>query len=53
MISIQKHKRFDIEAYYRNKTKTFWFGPKTEWNQVNLLLDQNVYIHLGLHLRTM
>ncbi len=22
-----KHRRFDIEAYYRNKTKTFWFGP--------------------------
>jgi len=22
-----KHKRFDIEACYRNKTKTFWFGP--------------------------
>ncbi len=22
----RKHKRFDIEAYYRNKTKTFWFG---------------------------
>ena len=24
--SKRKHKRFDIEAYYRNKTKTFWFG---------------------------
>ncbi len=21
------HKRFDIEAYYRKKTKTFWFDP--------------------------
>ncbi len=26
-ISKRKDKRFDIEAYYRNKTKTFWFGP--------------------------
>jgi hypothetical protein len=25
--SKRKHKRFDIEAYYRNKTKTFRFGP--------------------------
>ncbi len=25
--SKRKHKRFNIEAYYRNKTKTFWFGP--------------------------
>ena len=25
--SKRKHKRFDIKAYYRNKTKTFWFGP--------------------------
>ncbi len=24
--SKRKHKRFDIKAYYRNKTKTFWFG---------------------------
>ncbi len=23
----REHKRFDIEAYYWNKTKTFWFGP--------------------------
>ncbi len=21
------HKRFDMEAYYRNKTKSFWFDP--------------------------
>jgi hypothetical protein len=25
----RKHKRSDIEANYRNKTKTFWFGPHT------------------------
>ena len=25
--SKRKHKRFDIEAYYRNKTNTFLFGP--------------------------
>jgi hypothetical protein len=25
----RKHKRSDIEAYYRNKTKTFLFGPHT------------------------
>ncbi len=24
--SKRKQKRFDTEAYYRNKTKTFWFG---------------------------
>jgi hypothetical protein len=27
MISKQKQKRSDIEANYRNKSKTFWFGP--------------------------
>jgi hypothetical protein len=26
-ISKRKHKRTDIEAYYRNESKTFWFGP--------------------------
>jgi hypothetical protein len=25
----RKHKRSDIEANYRNETKTFWFGPHT------------------------
>jgi hypothetical protein len=28
-ISKRKVKRFDIEAYYRNESKTFWFGPLT------------------------
>ncbi len=28
-ISKRKHKRFDIEAYYRNESETFWFGPLT------------------------
>ncbi len=28
-ISKRKYKRFDIEAYYRNKSKIFWFGPLT------------------------
>jgi hypothetical protein len=28
-ISKQKDKRFGIEAYYRNESKTFWFGPLT------------------------
>jgi hypothetical protein len=28
-ISKRKDKRFDIEAYYRNESKTFWFGPLT------------------------
>jgi hypothetical protein len=28
-ISKRKHKRFDIEAYYRNESKTFRFGPIT------------------------
>jgi hypothetical protein len=27
LLLLRKHKHFDIEAYYRNKTKTFWFGP--------------------------
>ncbi len=27
MISKWKQKRSDIEAYYRNDSKTFWFGP--------------------------
>jgi hypothetical protein len=27
MISKQKHKHFDIEAYFRNKNKTLWFSP--------------------------
>ncbi len=26
-ISKQKDKHSDIEAYYRNKSKKFWFGP--------------------------
>ncbi len=26
-ISKREHKCFDIEAYFRNKSKTFWFGP--------------------------
>jgi hypothetical protein len=28
-ISKRKHKRFDIEAYYRNESKMFRFGPIT------------------------
>jgi hypothetical protein len=28
-ISKRKDKRFDIEAYYRNESKTFCFGPLT------------------------
>ena len=28
-ISKRKHKGFDIEAYNRNESKTFWFGPLT------------------------
>ncbi len=28
-ISKRKDKRFDIEAYYRNESKTFWFGLLT------------------------
>jgi hypothetical protein len=28
-ISKRKDNRFDIEAYYRNESKTFWFGPLT------------------------
>ncbi len=23
----RKHKRSDIVAYYRNESKTFWYGP--------------------------
>jgi hypothetical protein len=28
-ISKRKDKCSDIEAYYRNESKTFWFGPLT------------------------
>ncbi len=28
MLSKRKDKRFDIEAYYRNESKKFWFGTK-------------------------
>jgi hypothetical protein len=28
-ISKRKDKRFVIEAYYRNESKTFWFSPLT------------------------
>jgi hypothetical protein len=28
-ISKRKDKRFNFEAYYQNKSKTFWFGPLT------------------------
>jgi hypothetical protein len=34
-ISKRKQKRSDIEAYYRNESKTFWFGPlkgTVAWN---------------------
>ena len=37
--SKRKHKRVDIEAYFRNKTKTFWFGPliiRTKAERFNL-----------------
>ncbi len=32
-ISKRKDKRSDIEAYYRNESKTFWFGPLTFWTK--------------------
>jgi hypothetical protein len=38
--SKRKDKRFDIEAYYRNESKTFRFGPLTigtKTNQIDLV----------------
>ncbi len=32
-ISKRKHKRSDIVAYYRNESKTFWFGPCMIWTE--------------------
>ncbi len=39
-ISKRKDKHFDIEAYYRNESKTFWFGPltiKTKAKQIDVV----------------
>ncbi len=32
-ISKRKQKRSDIEAYYRNESKTFWFVPLKNWTE--------------------
>jgi hypothetical protein len=37
-ISKRKHKCFDIEAYYRNESKTFQFGPITLERKQNILI---------------
>ncbi len=37
-ISKRKQKRSDIEAYYRNERKTFWFGP------LKIGTDQNILV---------
>ncbi len=34
-ISERMHKRSDIVAYYRNESKTFWFGPLKLWTEAD------------------
>ncbi len=46
-ISKRKDKRFDIEAYYRNESKTFWFGLLsigTKAKNFDLVWYQQIFI---------
>ena len=54
-ISKRKQKRSDIEAYYRNESETFWFGPLkigTEAERFGLgwiFLFQNQFVTVLAH----
>jgi len=54
-ISKRKQKRSDIEAYYQNESKTFWFGPlkiRTEaerFGLVRIFLYQKQFVSVLAH----
>ncbi len=54
-ISKRKQKRSDIEAYYRNESKTFWFGPlkigaeAERFGLVRIFLYQKQFVSLLAH----
>ena len=54
-ISKRKDKRFDIEAYYRNESKTFWFGPlkigteAERFGLVRIFLYQKQFVSVLAH----
>ncbi len=54
-ISKRKQKRSDIEAYYRNESKTFWFGPlkigteAERFGLVRIFLYQKQFISVLAH----
>ena len=54
-ISKRKQKRSDIEAYYRNESKTFWFGPlkigteAERFGLVQIFLYQKQFVSVLAH----
>ena len=54
-ISKRKQKRSDIEAYYRNESKTFWFGPlqigteAERFGLVRIFLYQKQFVSVLAH----
>ncbi len=54
-ISKQKQKRSDIETYYQNESKTFWFGPLKIWTEaecfglVRIFLYQKQFVSVLAH----
>jgi hypothetical protein len=53
--SKRKQKRSDIEAYYRKKSKTFWFGPlkivteAERFGLVRICLYQKQFVSVLVH----
>ncbi len=54
-ISKRKQKRSDIETYYRNESKTFWFGPlkigteAERFGLVRIFLYQKQFVSVLAH----
>ncbi len=54
-ISKRKQKRSDIEAYYRNESKMFWFGPlkigteAERFGLVRIFLYQKQFVSVLAH----
>ncbi len=54
-ISKRKQNRSDIEAYYRNESKTFWFGPlkigkeAEHFGLVRIFLYQKQFVSVLAH----
>ncbi len=51
----RNQKRSDIEAYYRNESKTFWFGPfkigteAERFGLVRIFLNQKQFVSVLAH----